>query len=320
MTNKNRKCRCEQGQVGWRQESQVAFETLKDQNMNEPLTLMIVHAHPDDEVIGSGGTLARYSDEGIRTVLVTATLGEEGEIVVAELNTPDVKARLAEVRREELRQATAILGVTDQEILGYRDSGMAGTPANEHPNSFNKADLEEATRRLVQLVRAYKPQVLVSYNEHGGYGHPDHIACHKVTLAAFDAAADPARYQDSGPAWAPLKLYEINRPRELTQQAWEQMRERGMKTPLDNPDYDITRFTVPQERITTAIDASDYVERKRNALLVHRTQIAVDGPFLSMPREIAQTWFGVEYFSLLKSRVALPPREGYEDDLFAGAR
>jgi N-acetyl-1-D-myo-inositol-2-amino-2-deoxy-alpha-D-glucopyranoside deacetylase len=288
--------------------------------MNEPLTLMIVHAHPDDEVIGSGGTLARYSHEGIRTVLVTATLGEEGEIVVADLNTPEVKAGLAEVRREELRRATAILGVSDQEFLGYRDSGMAGTPSNEHPDCFNKADMDEATMRLVRLVRAYRPQVLVSYNEHGGYGHPDHIACHKVTLAAFDTAADPARYADAGPAWAPLKLYEMNRPRELTQQAWEQMRQRGLKTPLDNPEYDITRFTVPQERITTAINASDHVERKRDALLQHRTQIAVDGPFLSMPAEIAQTWFGVEYFSLLKTRVALPAHEGYEQDLFAGIR
>jgi LmbE family N-acetylglucosaminyl deacetylase len=162
--------------------------------------------------------------------------------------------------------------------------------------------------------------VLISYNEHGGYGHPDHIACHKVTLAAFDAAADPARYPEAGQAWAPLKLYEMNRPRELTQQAWEQMRERGLKTPLDNPEYDITRFTVPQERITTMIDAGDYVQRKRDALLEHRTQIAVDGPFLSMPEEVARMWFGAEYFSLLQSRVALPRREGYEDDLFAGIR
>src|SRR5262245_7910064 len=143
--------------------------------MTEPLTLMIVHAHPDDEVIGSGGTLARYSDEGVQTVLVTATLGEEGEIVVADLNTPEVKARLAEVRREELRRAAAILGITHQEFLGYRDSGMAGTPANDHPDCFHQADMEEATGRLVRLVRAYRPQVLVSYNEHGGYGHPDHI-------------------------------------------------------------------------------------------------------------------------------------------------
>src|SRR5689334_48972 len=184
--------------------------------MTKPLTLMIVHAHPDDEVIGSGGTFARYSEEGIRTVLVTATLGEEGEIVVPDLNTPEVKARLAEVRREELRKATAIIGIAHQEFLGYRDSGMAGTPSNDHPECFNQADLDEATGRLVKLIRAYRPQVLISYNAHGGYGHPDHIACYKVAQTAFAAAADPARYPETGPAWAPAKLYEMNRPREVT--------------------------------------------------------------------------------------------------------
>jgi mycothiol conjugate amidase Mca len=281
---------------------------------------MIVHAHPDDEVIGSGGTLARYGDAGVRTVLVTATLGEEGEIVVKEIDTPENHARLAEIRREELRSATEILGIRHQEFLGYRDSGMAGTPANQHPECFNQADLDEATARLVRLVRAYKPQVLISYNEWGGYGHPDHIACHKVTHAAFEAAADPARYPDSGPAWAPLKLYDINRPREITRRAWEQMRERGLKTPLDNPEYDITRYTAPDEVVTTRIDVADYMQRKRQALLEHKTQIALDGPFLSMPEDIGRQWFGVEYFSLVKSRVPLPQRDGFEEDLFAGIR
>ena len=287
--------------------------------MNERLTLMIVHAHPDDEVIGSGGTLAHYSDEGINTVLVTATLGEEGEIVVADMDTPENHARLAEIRLEELRKATEIIGIKHQEFLGYRDSGMVGTPSNEHRESFHQANLE-ATGRLVRLVRAYKPQVLVSYNAVGGYGHPDHIACHKVTLAAFDAAADPARYPEAGPAWSPLKLYEMSRPREQTQQGWEQMRARGMKTPLDNPDYDITRYTVPIEQISTALDVSAYMQRKRAALLEHRTQIAADGPFFAMPEDIRRQWFGVEYFTLLQSRVPLPDHEGYERDLFAGVR
>jgi len=286
--------------------------------MNELLTLMIVHAHPDDEVIGSGGTLAQYSDQGINTVLVTATLGEEGEIVVADMDTPENHARLADIRREELRKATEILGIKHQEFLGYRDSGMVGRPSNEHPECFHQANLDEATGRLVRLVRAYRPQVLVSYNAAGGYGHPDHIACHKVTLAAFDAAADRERYTEAGPAWAPLKLYEMSRPRELTQQGWEQMRERGLKTPLDNPDYDIARFTVPIAQITTAINVSAYIQRKRAALLEHRTQIAADGPFFAMPEDIGRQWFGVEYFTLLQSRVPLPDHEGYEDDLFAG--
>ena len=288
--------------------------------MNEPLTLMIIHAHPDDEVIGSGGTLAHYSDRAIDTVLVTATLGEEGEIVVADMNTPENHARLAEIRQEELRKATEILGIKHQEFLGYRDSGMVGRPSNEHPECFHQADLAEATGRLVRLVRAYRPHILVSYNAAGGYGHPDHIACYRVTQAAFVAATDPARYPEAGSAWAPLKLYEMNRPREVTRQAWERMRERGLKTPLDNPDYDIARFTVPLDQITTALDVSAYMQRKRAALLEHRTQVAVDGPFFAMPEDIGRQWFGTEYFTLLQSHVPLPDHEGYEDDLFAGIR
>jgi mycothiol conjugate amidase Mca len=285
-----------------------------------PLTLMVVHAHPDDEVIGTGGTFARYGDEGIRTVLVTATLGEEGDIVLPELNTPEVKARLAEVRREELRKAVAILGIGQQEFLGYRDSGMAGTPSNEHPDCFNMADLDEATGRLVRLVRTYRPHVLVSYNDLGGYGHPDHIACHKVTVAAFEAAGDGARYPEAGAPWSPLKLYEMNWPRQRTQRFWEQLRERGLPTPLDNPNYDLTRFTVPDERITTTIDVGDYVERKRAALLEHHTQIAADGPFLSMPEDVGREMWRSEYFTLLAARIPLPQREGHEDDLFVGLR
>src|SRR4029079_3421555 len=141
-------------------------------------------------------------------------------------------AGLAEVRREELRRATAILGVSDQEFLGYRDSGMAGMPSNEHPDCFNKADMDEATMRLVRLVRAYRPQVLVSYNEHGGYGHPDHIMAHAITVAAFDAAGDPTRYPDAGAPWTPLKLYYIGFRRSTWINAWELMRERGFETPL----------------------------------------------------------------------------------------
>jgi len=288
--------------------------------MSEPLTLMVVHAHPDDEAIGTGGVLARYSDEGIRTVLVTATLGEEGEIVDPELNTPEIKARLAAVRREELQRAIAILGVTDLEILGYRDSGMVGTESNEHPESFNKADLDEATGQLVQLVRAYRPQVLISYNEHGGYGHPDHIAAHKITVAAFAAAGDGARYPQAGEPWTPSKLYYTNSPRRQLQQAWAQMQERGLKTPLDNPDFDISRFTVPDDQITTVIEIGGYLQRKLDALLEHRTQIAVDGIFLSIPEDIRQMVFGKEYFTRVATHVPVQQQGEHEDDLFAGLR
>lgn len=288
--------------------------------MTERLTLMVVHAHPDDEVITTGGILARYGDEGIRTVLVTATLGEEGEIVVPELNTEEVKARLAEVRREELNRAVAILGVTDLEILGYRDSGMAGTPSNDHPASFNRADPDEATGRLVRLVRAYRPQVLISYNEQGGYGHPDHIAAHKITVAAFDAAGDGARYPAAGAPWTPLKLYYTNSPRRHIQQAWAQMKARGLPTPLDDPNFDISRFTVPDDQVTTRIEVGDELRRKLDALREHRTQMAAEGMFLSIPEDIAQAAFSQEYFTRVAARVPVPQAGEYEDDLFAGLR
>ena len=288
--------------------------------MAEPLTIMIVHAHPDDEAIGTGGILARYSAEGIRTVLVTATLGEEGEIVVPELNTPEIRARLAEVRLDELRRAVAILGVSDLEILGYRDSGMAGSDSNSHPDCFNMADPDEAAGRLVRLVRAYRPQVLVSYHEFGGYGHPDHIACHKATVAAFDAAGDPARYPEAGPPWAPLKLYYTNSPRRQLQRAWEAMKARGLPTPLEDPNFDITRFTVPDDVITTVVEISPYMQQKFEALLVHRTQIAPDGRFMAIPEDIRREIFGKEYFTRVAARVAIPQNGEYEDDLFAGVR
>jgi N-acetyl-1-D-myo-inositol-2-amino-2-deoxy-alpha-D-glucopyranoside deacetylase len=288
--------------------------------MSEPLTLMTVHAHPDDEAIGTGGTLLRYAAEGIRTVLVTATLGEEGEIVVSEWNTPEFKARLSEVRREELNQAVALLEIGTLELLGYRDSGMAGTESNNHPDCFNMADPDEATRRLVRLVRQYRPQVLVSYNMFGGYGHPDHIACHKATAAAFDAAGDPARYPETGAPWQPLKLYYTNSPRRMFQAAWEQMKARGLPTPLDDPNFDLSRFTVPDDEVTTAIDVGDFQERKLEAILVHRTQIAPDGRFMTVPEDIRRELFRHEYFTLVSSRVSLPQHGGYEDDLFAGIR
>jgi len=176
--------------------------------MAERLTFMTVHAHPDDEIFSTGGTYARYAKEGIHTVLVTCTGGEEGEIVDPSMVAEEVKPRLGEVRAQELRCAVAALGIETLEMLGYRDSGMAGTPSNENPESFNMADPEEATGRLVRLIRRHRPQVLVSYDANGSYGHPDHIKAHQTTWAAFDAAGDPDRYPDAGPAWQPKKLYQ----------------------------------------------------------------------------------------------------------------
>ena len=173
--------------------------------MPEPLTMMTVHAHPDDESIGTGGVLARYADEGVRTVLVTCTGGEVGEIGDPTLATPD---SLAETRERELRAACEILGVDRLELLGYRDSGMAGMADNNHPDPFARADLDVAIGRLVLLVRRHRPHVLVTYDENGFYGHPDHVNANRVAVGAFARAGDPAAYPDQGLApWQPAKLY-----------------------------------------------------------------------------------------------------------------
>lgn len=285
--------------------------------MTEPLTLMIVHAHPDDEAIGTGGTFVRYAAEGVRTVLVTCTLGEEGEIVDAELDTAENKARLGAIRHEELLRAVQHLGIDHLEILPYRDSGMIGTPTNEHPECFAQADLNEATGRLVRLVRRYRPQVLVSYNEQGGYGHPDHINAHKITVAAWDAAGDGAQYPDAGEPWMPLKLYYISFRRALWLKTWAIMRERGLKTPLDDPEFDTERFA-DDPRITTTLDVKPYLPQKIAALREHRTQIRPDWMWLGVPDDVREELLYTEHFIRVASRV--PVGEDEETDLFAGLR
>jgi mycothiol conjugate amidase Mca len=291
--------------------------TIETQQMTEPLTLMIVHAHPDDEAIGTGGTFVHYAKQGVRTVLVTCTLGEEGEIVDAELDTPANKVRLAELRHEELLRAVQHLGIQYLEILPYRDSGMAGTPSNEHPESFAQAHLNEATERLVGLVRQYRPQVLVTYNEQGGYGHPDHINAHKITVAAFDTAGDASKYPHAGQPWTPLKLYYISFRRALWLKTWATMRERGLPTPMDDPDFDPGRY-VDDPRITTTLDIKPYLLQKVAALRAHRTQIRPDWLWLGVPEDVREELLYTEHFILVKSRVPIAERE--EDDLFAGLR
>jgi len=284
---------------------------------NEPLTLMVVHAHPDDEAIGTGGTFARYAAEGIRTVLVTCTLGEEGEIVVPEMDTEEYHARLGEIRRQELQTAVDILQIGACEILPYRDSGMAGRPSNEHPECFNKADRVEATGRLVALVRRYRPQVLVTYNEQGGYGHPDHLMAHAITVDAFAAAGDPARFPEADPAWTPSKLYYIGFRRSLYLRAWEAMRARGYATPLDDPQFDAARF-VDDPRATTVIGIRPFLAQKIAALQAHRTQIRPDWPYLAILDDLRAELLADEHFVLAESRI--PPHEDEEQDLFAGVR
>ncbi|MBI3978001.1 MAG: N-acetyl-1-D-myo-inositol-2-amino-2-deoxy-alpha-D-glucopyranoside deacetylase [Chloroflexi bacterium] len=273
---------------------------------------MAIHAHPDDEAIGTGGVLARYSAEGVRTVLVTCTRGEVGEIAVGTDATPET---LAEHREAELRAACDLLGVRDLCFLGYRDSGMAGTPDNDHPASFHRADPDEATGRLVALIRRFRPQVLVTYDQDGFYGHPDHIQAHRITCAAFAAAGDPARYaeQDLAP-WTPLKLYYTAVPRSLIQEFARRLRDAGIAPPAPIQTAEAP-FGTPDELVTTVVDVRAYVGVKRQALLCHRTQMGENVFFARMPEQLFHLVFSQEWFQRAASRVHAPDREG---DIFAG--
>ena len=279
---------------------------------------MAVHAHPDDEVFLTGGVLAKASAEGIHTVLVTATLGEEGEIHDPELDPEEARHRLGSIRELELRRAAEILGVHELHVLGFRDSGMDGTPENAHPDNFHNADPEEATEKMVRLIRQTRPDVIVTYAERGGYGHPDHIATHRVTVAAFDAAGDPTRFPElEFPAWAPRKLYYGAFSRSAFERMRQLFRENNPDEALDTPDEDYSTFTVPDEDITTLVEVRAQMAQKQAALRAHRTQIPEDSPFLTMAAELVGDLAGWETFIRVRSAVPTPDRE---DDLFAGLR
>ena len=283
--------------------------------MAEPtLTLMMVHAHPDDEAIGTGGILARYAAEGVRTVLVTCTRGEVGEIADPAVATPE---NLPEVRDAELRAACDLLRVTELHDLGYRDSGMMGTPENDDPRSFWRADLDEATGRLVTLIRRYRPQVLVTYDENGFYGHPDHIQANRVTVAAFHAAGDPTRYPDQGlPPWAPQKLYYTAVPLSRVREFAERLRQLDIEVPFED-DPTEPEFGTPDERIAATVDVRAYADVKREALAVHRSQVGVNSFFLLLPPPVWTEVMGTEYF---ERPICTVPAPEHEDDLFAGLR
>lgn len=279
------------------------------------LTLLAVHAHPDDEVFGTGGVLARSAAEGIHTVLICATKGENGEIHDPELDEEEARPRLASIREEELRRACEILGVGELIFLGYRDSGMVGTPENADERNFHNADRDEAVGRVVAVIRRVKPQVVVTYDPRGGYGHPDHIAAHKATVAAFDAAADPDRYPEQNlEPWQAQKLYYTALPLSGLQQMGEIMRERGVPIPFGE-DFDPASIAVPDEQITTYVNVEDYIGQKRAALRVHKTQIGEDHFMRTLPEEMTTMILGTETFTRVRSLVDAPIPE---NDLFAG--
>lgn len=286
--------------------------------------VLFVHAHPDDETINNGATMAHYAAQGVGVTLLTCTLGEEGEILVPELAglAVDQADQLGGYRISELAAAMRDLGVTDQRFLGgagrWRDSGMMGTPANEHPRAFWRADFDEICAAAVEVVRDVCPQVLVSYDENGGYGHPDHIQAHRVAMAAFDSAADPHYRPDLGVAWSIAKAYWCATPISRLRAAVEAMRAAG-ETFFEVTDADELPMGTPDELVTTAVDARDHLPAKLAAMRAHATQILVDGPFFALSNNIANKAFAVEYYHLVRGdRGPGDGENGHESDLFGG--
>jgi N-acetyl-1-D-myo-inositol-2-amino-2-deoxy-alpha-D-glucopyranoside deacetylase len=284
--------------------------------------MLLVHAHPDDETIGTGATMAKYAADGAHVTLVTCTLGEEGEILTPDLAhlAADKDDALGTHRIAELDAAMKALGVTDHRFLGgagrWRDSGMMGEPTNDRADCFWQVDLDTAVGELVKVIREVRPQVVITYNEVGGYGHPDHIQAHRVAVAAVNAAGDPARYADAGVPWSVAKLYYTAIPMSLLQMGFDALKAMGEEAPFGVTSPEELTFGDPDETVTTCIDARDFLDAKNEAMRAHATQILVDGPFFALSNEIGQRAFGLEHYRLVRGT---PPADGTkEDDLFAG--
>jgi mycothiol S-conjugate amidase len=283
------------------------------------LRLMHVHAHPDDESSKGAASTARYVAEGVQVLVVTCTGGERGSILNPNMDRPDVLANMATIRRQEMDAARQILGIR-QEWLGFVDSGFPeGDPLPPLPEGcFALQSVEVAAAPLVAAMRRFRPHVVTTYDENGGYPHPDHVMCHTVTVAAFDAAGDPRTYPAAGEPWQPLKLYYHHSfHRERLQALHDEMIRRGLESPYaerlakwkPNPEHD--------GRVTTRVPCADYFPVRDRALIAHATQIDPEGPWFAVPLDVHQKAWPTEDYELVRSLVDV---EEPEDDLFAGLR
>jgi len=280
---------------------------------------MHVHAHPDDESSKGGASTAKYVHEGVDVHVATCTGGERGSVLNPKMDRPDVWENIAEIRRKEMDTARAILGIR-QDWLGFVDSGWPeGDPPPPLPEGcFALVPLEEAVERLVRVVRHFRPHVMTTYDENGGYPHPDHVMCHRISVAAFEAAGDPARHPGAGEPWQPLKLYYHHGfHRERTQALSDEMTRRGLESPYAERLAEWKPDPVHAARITTRVPCAEFFEVRDRALLAHATQIDPDGAWFACPIEVHQAAWPTEDFELARSHVRtdLP-----EDDLFAGVR
>jgi mycothiol S-conjugate amidase len=279
-----------------------------------PLTLLTVHAHPDDEASKGAGTVARYHADGVRTVLVTCTGGEAGDILNPAMNRPDVTADLPAVRRRELARAAEIIGYDEVVLLGYRDSGMPDSPANAHPEAFANVPLDEAVGRLVAVIRRERPQVIVTYpDDQSGYPHPDHLRVHDISVVAFEQAGDPDVHPEAGEPWQPLKLYYSVWSRRRMEALHRRFGELGLDSPFNDEWFERPSH---DDRITTSVDLDGYNEVRLDALLAHETQIDPTSPFwFGLPREEQATIHPYDDYILARSLVDTPLPE---TDLFSG--
>ncbi|MEV0713607.1 mycothiol conjugate amidase Mca [Asanoa sp. NPDC050611] len=287
--------------------------------MAEQLRLMAVHAHPDDESSKGAASSARYVAEGVDVLVATCTGGERGSVLNPKLDRPDVWENIAEIRRAEMDAARAILGVK-QAWLGFVDSGLPeGDPLPPLPEGcFALEPLEVATAPLVRLMREFRPHVVTTYDENGGYPHPDHIMCHKVSVAAFEAAGDPERYPDLGEPWQPLKLYyNIGWSRGRLVAIHEAMLAAGLESPYTEWLKEWDDREDKGDRVTTRVECGEYFEVRDDALRAHATQVDPDGSWFRVPLDVQRKVWPTEDFELVKSFVDSPVPES---DLFAGIR
>ena len=278
-------------------------------------SLLLVHAHPDDETINNGATMAKYVAEGVRVTLVTCTRGEEGEVLIPELAelASSHKDELGTHRETELADAMAALGVTDFRFLGapdrkWRDSGMMGTEPNNRSDVFWQAGLDDAASYLVKIIREVKPQVLITYDEFGGYGHPDHIQAHRVAMRAVELADQ----------WKVQKVYWNTMPKSVLEESMKKMKELGSDF-FGAESVDDLPFAKDDKFVTALINGESYVQNKLDAMKAHETQISTDGPFFALSNNLGLQVWGDEYYTLVLGDKAEPFNDqGRETDLFAG--
>ena len=285
------------------------------------LCLLAVHAHPDDEASKGAGTVAKYAAEGIRGVLVCCTGGEEGEILNPAIDTPEVRENLFAVRMAELQASVDAIGYESLHLLGYRDSGMKDSESNAHPDNFANAPLDEAVERLVRIIRAERPQVVITYgDDREFYPHPDHIRVHEISGPAFDAAGDTDRYPDAGEPWQPSKLYYTGWSGRRVRALHEAHLARGDESPYAMW-FERGFSEAGDARFTTYVDVSDFLHHRRAALLAHRTQVDPEGFWMRLPDSVVREVFPWEEFELARTLVDTGVPEGEaEEDLFAGLR